>query len=80
MKYITITFLRKSDSGLTNIYVVAKIDGAALGRISWRGQWRKYTYMPSEFTSTIYDASCLREIADFCEQETNNHNKDATSK
>lgn len=39
-----------------------------LGVIQFRGAWRKYVFVPSQFT--LYDASCLREIADFTESET----------
>lgn len=39
-----------------------------LGWIQWHGGWRKYTFFPG--VDTMYDADCLREIAEFCEART----------
>jgi hypothetical protein len=43
---------------------------AVLGRIKFYGAWRKYIFQPLTNTLTLFDAKCLREIADFCEQQT----------
>ena len=39
-----------------------------LGKIRFWGAWRKYTFAPAQ--GTVFDASCMREIADFTEAET----------
>jgi hypothetical protein len=39
-----------------------------LGTVSFWGAWRKYVFKPA--SQTLYDASCLREIAEFTESET----------
>jgi len=41
---------------------------ATLGIVKWYGSWRKYCFLPCE--QTIFEWDCLREIADFCQQET----------
>lgn len=43
----------------------------ALGFIRWYGAWRKYAFVPN--TETIFEATCLRDIADFCERQTREH-------
>jgi hypothetical protein len=53
----------------TNIYVVMAKDGnIKLGEIRWFGRWRKYCFYP--WSETIYEETCLRDIADFLTQET----------
>ncbi len=42
-----------------------------LGDIKWRGGWRKYAFFPER--DTTFEASCLRDIADFCEKQTKEH-------
>lgn len=64
----------------TNIYeVLEKGDvRARLGEIRWFGRWRKYAFYPVE--GTLYEETCMREIALFIQQETRLHNKRATEK
>ena len=38
-----------------------------LGRIKWFGRWRKYSFFPASYT--IFENQCLRDIADFMEEE-----------
>jgi hypothetical protein len=40
-----------------------------LGRIYWWSAWRCYCFVPEG--RTVYEQKCLREIADFCEAQTN---------
>lgn len=47
--------------------------GALLGRVSWYAQWRRYCFWPNVSTNILFDPSCLREIADFCEAQTKEH-------
>jgi hypothetical protein len=44
---------------------------AVLGDIHWWCNWRRYAFFPSD--ATLFDARCLREIADFCEKETKDY-------
>jgi hypothetical protein len=54
----------QSDSGLTHLYDVRSLRGAtSLGQIRWYGPWRRYVFFPR--ADTLFDASCLTEIADF---------------
>jgi len=39
-----------------------------LGSVKWFGRWRRYALFPS--MQTVFEATCLREIADFCEEQT----------
>lgn len=49
-------------------HVHSLVDGSRLGYVDWRNGWRRYVFNPA--MGTIYDAGCLREIADFCEEKT----------
>ena len=48
--------------------VVAIASDGVLGKVGFYPQWRKYVFGPAG--KTWYDASCLREIADFTEAQT----------
>lgn len=48
--------------------VVAKQEGTFLGRIRWHSSWCKYVFEPIQ--GTIYEETCLRDIAEFCETKT----------
>jgi hypothetical protein len=37
-------------------------DDNSIGEIAWDKPWRKHVYWPEAFT--VYDASCLRELAE----------------
>lgn len=45
-----------------------------LGIIKWDGPWRKYCFYPAEMKKFEWD--CMRNIADFCQQQTKEHKKD----
>lgn len=65
------SYLRFVDSvptGKTKSWSVSSTDGHYLGTVRFSGAWRKYCFFPKG--DTQFDASCLREIADFCEKET----------
>ena len=42
----------------------------SLGSIRWHGPWRCYSYFPDRDRIIILEKKCLRDIADFCEQQT----------
>lgn len=46
--------------------VFTKEDGIVLGEIKWLGSWRTYGFYP--MVDTVYEKTCLRDIADFCEK------------
>lgn len=53
----------------TNQYDVhAKADNFKLGEIKWFSRWRKYVFEPA--SQTAYEATCLRDISQFLEEET----------
>ena len=37
--------------------------GDSLGRISWYGAWRQYTFSPN--FNTVWNKDCLKDIQDF---------------
>jgi hypothetical protein len=45
--------------------------GALLGCVRWYGAWRCYSFFPEP--STLFERTCLREIADFLEDLTKAH-------
>jgi hypothetical protein len=48
--------------------VFALKDGVQLGIIQWLSGWRRYVFQPSY--PTAFEETCMREIADFIERET----------
>jgi hypothetical protein len=56
----------------TNVYEVHPINEIEiLGAVRWFGRWRKYCFFPRP--DTVYEETCLGEIAEFCVRETKNH-------
>ena len=49
--------------------VVTKEGGAVLGEIAWYGPWRRYCFTPSWRVPTVYEPTCLRDIANFIDAE-----------
>jgi len=68
--FLTFTDAGTSPSGKTRLWHVSSKSGV-LGTIHWLGTWRRYVFAPG--TRADFDAGCLREIADFCEQRTAEH-------
>ena len=50
-----------------------EVGGLVLGKISWWGAWRKYAFFPQ--ANTLYEQTCLRNIAQFIEEQTQNRRK-----
>ena len=46
--------------------VISKKHGYSLGRISWYGAWRQYTFSPA--FKTIWNKECLKDIQNFLQQ------------
>jgi hypothetical protein len=58
----------------TKIFTIRSLDGNSfLGLVKWYGAWRKYCFFPSE--KTVYEWDCLRDIADFCQEQTKEYKK-----
>jgi len=61
-KWVEFKLKRKCDK--TDIYsVVSRISHIELGEIKWSCSWRQYAFFPIGFT--LYEETCLRDIADF---------------
>jgi hypothetical protein len=69
-KYIQFVDAGYSASGKTKIWDVATIEDQEdlLGEIRWFGSWRCYAFYP--YDKTVFEKTCLRDIANFCEKQT----------
>jgi len=69
-KYIVFVDAGYSSSGKTKIWDVATKEDSEdlLGEVRWFGAWRCYAFYP--FDKTVYEKTCLRDISDFCEEQT----------
>ncbi len=74
MSFLNFINERPSATGITKIWDV--VSGGYIGKVSWYGPWRKYCFYPND--NSLYDQTCLREVADFLETETRRH-KDGRS-
>lgn len=75
-KHIVFTNTGASKSGRTRIFAVSALDGGtALGEVKWNAHWRKYWFEP--YLMTGYEEECLRDIAAFIEQTTQEHRQRA---
>ena len=60
------------DTGKTKTWdVMTKEEHAILGEIRWFGRWRGYAFFP--LTDTVFEKTCLRDIANFIEEQNNLH-------
>jgi len=72
MKWIKTNWRGRSKSGKTDIYYVyAKDTSYLLGHIGWFAPWRKYCFTPDN--ATVYEQDCLRDIAKFIQEKTEQH-------
>lgn len=59
---------------ITNTYeVIAQDTQFLLGVINGYTAWRKYVFNPTD--KTLYEETCLKEIAQFIEEETKAHKR-----
>lgn len=42
-----------------------------LGYVQWFSRWRKYAFFP--LGNTVFEEQCLKDIAQFCEEQTKEH-------
>jgi hypothetical protein len=66
MTYLSFNLL--ASAGKTGRWDVRSTAGGSLGVVRFYPQWRKFVFEPAE--RTLYDHGCLREIADFCERQS----------
>ena len=67
-----INFVELTPNPATKRWAVMPEDGSAqIGMVKWHGPWRKYCFFP--MGETVFEQVCLREIADFCENQTKAH-------
>jgi len=65
----------RAEGRKTNLYGVWPKDDdrheRPLGNIQWFGRWRKYAFNP--LPGTVYEPTCMEEIAQFMREETREH-------
>jgi hypothetical protein len=68
-----------SPSGKTRVFLVLVKDGGGLlGEIRWYGPWRCYAFYP--VFGTVFECECLRDVATFCAERTNEHRRQMLGK
>lgn len=71
-----IRFVEGEPKPKTKTWVVVTTDGAVqLGGVGWFGQWRTYAFFP--VANRVFEKTCLRDIAAFCEARTKEHRERA---
>lgn len=71
-KYIYITKVPTPTKRKTGIFEVFSFGtDFLLGKVSWYSRWRRYAFFPQP--GTVFEQECLRDIAMFCEMQTNQH-------
>lgn len=59
---------RVSKKAVTHVYeVTSRTNGSLIGFVKWFANWRQYTFLP---VNCIMEKTCLRDIADFCDELT----------
>lgn len=56
------------------VYPKGQVWAEALGEVKWFGRWRCYGFFPA--WRTVYEKTCLRDLAEFCESETSKHKQE----
>jgi hypothetical protein len=73
-KWIKFEYAGQSKSGKTKIWEVQTTYGKGgdiLGIVDWSPHWEKYSFSPAP--NTEFEEDCLRDIANFCVNKTNEH-------
>lgn len=69
MAFLTFKEIPKPESRKTKLFSVLGIGGCLLGKIAWHAHWRCYTFQEAHGVHEwVFDAKCLREIADFLDK------------
>ena len=56
----------------TKRWHISPKEGGIIGEVRWFGRWRQY----SAYLNGIFEKTCLRDIANFCEEQTRLHYKE----
>lgn len=71
-KWMTIKEVWGGEGRKTKCFqVIAKEGGKLLGSIEWHSGFRAYSFNP--YPITYYEEDCLRDIAQFIEDQTTSH-------
>jgi hypothetical protein len=71
-KWIEFEADRHTKSKITKVWtVISKEGNHVLGWVKWYSGWRRYCFFPQ--VNTIFEQDCLRDIADFIENQTRTH-------
>jgi len=71
-KWIRFIEVPPARNRLTKVWRVVSKDGlAGIGEIRWYGAWRCYALFPE--INTVFERTCLRDLATFCEDRTREH-------
>ncbi len=70
-KWITLAPAEVQKGTRTLRWKVLTVDGGLLGHVQWFARWRCYAFFPD--AETVFEKSCLRDLAKFCEQATRDH-------
>ena len=73
MKWINIVEVPNPGRKTKKFEIHSKEDDSSIGIIKWYGPWRKYCFFP--LSETVYEQVCLRDIAQFIEEETRRYRK-----
>ena len=69
-----ITFEHFGSTGKTHVWnVLAKDEYVRLGEIRWFARWRAYAFFPAP--NLVFEKTCLRDIAAFCESQNTAHRR-----
>ena len=68
-KFLTVKEIPQGISNPILAYQLFNKNGADLGYIEWFPRWRCYIFAPTSLHSA-FDATCLIDIANFCEKIT----------
>lgn len=69
MSYLTFVDSPQEPGKVTKCWVVKSGEqGLVLGGVSWFAHWRRYTFAPCP--NIVLDATCMTELADFCQRQT----------
>lgn len=64
-----IEFVEVPFTGKTKRFTVRSLGGGGeLGTVGFYPRWRKYSFFPNP--NTLYESDCMRDIAQFCEEQT----------
>lgn len=75
-KWIRFVEIPKPVDRRTRSWRVVSKDGlAGIGEVRWYSAWRCYALFPE--INTVFERTCLRDIADFCEKRTREHRSKA---